>query len=210
MSKPALTLCSFLAFSGAAQAQAVLPPQAFVATPACPLDPYAEPGLGLRESRLKRSCGSRAFELRSDSPSTRRSRVAVDHHTAYQLDNLSFNYTLGWAGWRDSVRPVGRTERATVAGATLLRLSDDWALDANIGRDLRAGQRLRRTLSSIWKPRDAHVTFLQWETAPAGLSTQAGWRWWAVRGKVALDLTVMAPPASAPMVPKLGFSILDL
>ena len=208
--KRALTGLLMVCGAVAAHADPVLPATAFVKTPPCKLDPYADATLETRERRLQRDCGTDLFALRGDGRVRQRPRVEIDNNAAYRLDGLSFNFSLGWAGWRDSVLATGRTERATAAGAAMVRLGPGWALDSGIGRDLRTGQRVRSTLTNVWQPREAHVTFLQWAAEPTGLAKMVGWRWWAVPRRYAFDLTVAAPPASGPLVPRVGFSIYDL
>lgn len=201
-----LTAC----WAQAAVADPVLPARAFVDPPVCRVDPYADASLEQRERRLGRSQCADRFALRPDTSQSRRPRLELEKNVAYRLDDLSFNFSLGWAGWRDTVRATSRTERATLAGGALVRLGPGWALDGSLGRDMRAGNRLRSTLTSLWKPPAGPTTFLQWSAEPSGLARLAGLRWWAVPNRFSFDLTVAAPPASAPLQPRLGLSIHDL
>ena len=135
----------------------VLPDSAFIVPQPCRVDPYGDANPEQRELQLDRACGQDRLQMRVDGPRVQPQAVAmatpkleVDQLLSRNDGWLTHSLRLGWSAALDDKAGRLQTDHALLAAGTMLRLSEDWALDMNVGRDVGAKLPTRTTVTGLW------------------------------------------------------------
>ncbi|WP_309638175.1 hypothetical protein [Methylibium sp.] len=164
--------------------------------PTCRVDPFALAAPPVeREASLRRPCGSdQLMKLHVEplNPAAPRSgvlRARIDNVVSEGLmPGLLGSVKLSWAGLGGEPTTGLRTERALLAAGSQLRVSDDWSVQMNLGRDL-VSQRSRATAVGLWRPVEGGVLFAEWSDSRREADVQrVGARWWVMPRRLAIDV----------------------
>jgi hypothetical protein len=166
-------------------------------TAACRVDPFGTESAADRAALLTRGCGGEHIDYRLETPRNRPtdpgpSRIAAQVDvvaTRPLLSGLLATLQLNWsaAGSEDSDRLL-RTERTVWAAGTWWRLSRQWAVQMNVGREFTVAPRTRATLAGIWRPIRSALLFAEWAGNTESTEGQrVGLRWWLVRNRLVLE-----------------------
>lgn len=174
-------------------------PAAVQAEPACTVDPFAAPAPADREAGLAvaQRCGGEHLNWFVEPPdpaaAARRTgvlRARIDSvRSEPLLPGLLGSVRLGWAGLGGEPTTGLRTERTVLAAGGLLRLSEDWAVRMELGRDLTADSQ-RSTVGGSWRPVSTALVFAEWSETPGPAQPQrvVGARWWLLPKLLAVDV----------------------
>jgi hypothetical protein len=204
-------------FGGEAHAAPpVLPASAFVVPQPCRVDPYGDSIPEQRELQLDRACGLDRLEMRVDGPRVQPQAVAmatpkleVDQLLSRNDGWLTHSLRLGWSAALDDKAGRLQTDHALLAAGTLLRLSDDWALDMNVGRDIGARLPTRTTVTGLWRPLDDGMLFAQVAPEATGFASTVGLRWWLVPKRLVFDVAARRSADGQAIEPRVGLSLLE-
>jgi hypothetical protein len=173
---------------------------------ACPVEPFAEEALNVRESVLREGCGGDHWNWNVETPRAKESdpgpsvvRTGFDTVASEPLvPGMLGTVRMSWAGMRDEELGGLTTERATVAAGTLWRMSEDFAVQMNFGRELTGIPRSRATVAGVWSPIDAGLVFAEWAGTPEGTTEnhRLGARWWLLPGHLSVDFSARQLPDS--------------
>lgn len=168
------------------------------ARPACKLDPFAMQAPADRELVLHKSCGKEHLGWMVEAPRPAPNHVGPSLVRA-QVESVASRSLLadvlgsvkfGWAGRGDDLSRGVRTERALMAAGAMLRPSDAWSLQVDVGRELTRAVQQRATLTGQWRPINAGLLFAEWTGSAEGPEYQrVGARWWLVSKRLAMDLS---------------------
>lgn len=178
-----------------------LPLAAFVAPPACRVEPFAEEGVSQRLEEIARECGGERMNLRVESPRATSPglvpsvlRLRADRVDSFGLGPLTASLRMAWSGAAQGGEPL-RTEHAVFAAGSLLRFDSSLALRVHVGLDAAQALRSRARLAGLWRPDDRRFMFAEWAGSDAGTEAhQVGLRWWWVPGRVAFDVAARVRP----------------
>lgn len=166
--------------------------------PACRVDPFALAAPPAdREGALKQRCGGDQllkWQVEPPDPmaAARRNgvlRARVDNTVSEPLlPGLLGSVKLAWSGLGGEPSTGLRTERTLVAAGSQLRLSDQFALQMNLGRNLES-QQSRSTAVGLWRPLERTTLFAEWtEAEDAPEEQRVGARWWLKRDRLSIDV----------------------
>lgn len=178
-----------------------LPLAAFVAPPACRVEPFADEGVSQRLEEIARECGGERLNLRVESPRATSPglapsvlRLRADGVNSFGLGPLTASLRMAWSAAAQGGAPM-RTEQALFAAGSLLRLDGSVALRVHVGLDAAQALRSRARLAGLWRPDDRRFMFAEWAGGETGTEAhQVGLRWWWVPGRVAFDLAARVRP----------------
>ena len=194
----------------------VLPDSAFIVPQPCRVDPYGDANPEQRELQLDRACGQDRLQMRVDGPRVQPQAVAmatpkleVDQLLSRNDGWLTHSLRLGWSAALDDKAGRLQTDHALLAAGTMLRLSEEWALDMNVGRDVGAKLPTRTTVTGLWRPLDDGMLFAQVTPEAAGLASTVGLRWWLVPKRLVFDVAARRSADGQAIEPRVGLSLLE-
>lgn len=170
----------------AAQAQAL---------PACQADPFGSPPPAERDQNLARPCGGEHLRVHVEPPdpgaAARRTgvlRTRVDSVASQRVaPGLTGTVKMSWTSLAGEPHSGLRTERTLLAAGGLMRLSDEWALQMNAGRDLMTARNVA-TMGGAWRPVGLGLVFAEWIGNDGGAEAhRLGARWWVLPKKLSLE-----------------------
>ncbi|WP_295643076.1 hypothetical protein [uncultured Methylibium sp.] len=183
-----------LAFAGASWADS---------RPACKLDPFAMQAPADRELVLHKSCGKEHLGWRVEAPRPAPNHIGPSLVRA-QVESVASRSLLsdvlgsvkfGWTGRGDDLRQGVRTERALLAAGAMLRTTEAWSLQVDVGREITPAVQQRATLVGQWHPTRMALLFAEWTGSDQGAEYQrVGARWWVVSRRLAVDLSARYDP----------------
>jgi len=173
------------------------------ARPACKLDPFAMQAPADRESVLRQSCGTEHLGWMLEAPRPAPNHVGPSLVRA-QVESVASRSLLsdvlgsvkfGWTGRGDDLRQGVRTERALLAAGAMLRTTEAWSLQVDVGREITQAVQQRATLVGQWHPTRMALLFAEWTGSDQGAEYQrVGARWWVVSRRLAVDLSARYDP----------------
>jgi hypothetical protein len=178
-------------------------PVAALAEPACRVEPFGQQSVADGEQLLRQPCGGEHLQLNLETPRARPEDPGPSLVHARVVTSVSQPLVAGllgtlkfsWAGTRNEADGELRTDRTALAAGTLVRVSDELALQANLGRELTAAFRNRATLATLWQPTRAALAFVEWAGSANGTEAQrVGARWWLLRHRLSLDVAATHQP----------------
>ncbi|MED5618446.1 hypothetical protein [Ideonella sp. BN130291] len=189
----AALLCACHAVAGAEKP--LLPAAAFRPVPACaPIDPFADAS----PERQERSLGCdadiplamavRTPRLRPTDTGPNAVELEVDRQVSLQGSYFTGVARFGMTAASDPADHRLQPRRNLVAASGTIRLTDDFAMDLGLGRDLLPA-RSRVTATAIYRPEGRHLMYLQVAEEAGLLAPAVGLRWWLIPGGASLDVS---------------------
>jgi hypothetical protein len=169
---------------------------------ACPVEPFGAQSAAAGEQLLREDCGGRHLQWSLETPRARPEDAGPSLLQAQLVSSVSQRLPYGvlgtlkfdWAGTRAEADGELRTERTLVAAGGLLPLSEQLALQMNLGREF-AAERSRATVATVWQPTRRTLAFAEWAGTETGTDTQRlGARWWLLPNRLALDVAATRLP----------------
>lgn len=192
--RPVSALLLGLAFAGASWADS---------RPACKLDPFAMQAPADREVILQKSCGKEHLGWLVEAPRPAPNHIGPSLVRAQVesvvsrslLSDVLGSVKLGWTGRGDDLSQGVRTERALLAAGAMLRTTEAWSLQVDVGREITQAVQQRATLVGQWHPTRMALLFAEWTGSDKGAEFQrVGARWWVVSRRLAVDLSARYEP----------------
>lgn len=169
---------------------------AALALPACPADPFALVPPAERDQSLARPCGGEhlKFQVEPQDPANAARRTGV---LRARLDSVASEplwpgligtVKMSWAALGGEPTSGLRTERTLLTAGGLMRITDEWALQMNAGRDLTSSVS-RATMGGTWRPMGLGMVFAEWMGDDrGGEGHRVGARWWLLPKRLSLEV----------------------
>jgi len=165
--------------------------------PACPADPFAPLAPADRDASLARPCGGEHMRWHVEPPdpiaAQRRNGVLRARVESVASEPIWPGLVTGTV--KASYVALGgepasglRTERSVLSAGGLVRLSEQWSLHSDAGRELTSERNLA-TLGGAWRSIGAGLVFAEFIAGDGGAEAhRIGARWWLLPKRLSLDL----------------------